>query len=97
AYRDWEAVLAHSFNTWGRKFEFVVINVTVPEDEAAQRADAFTVVEQKPFAVIAPFSGQIFAAELVAKKIIVLQGGVTNAEAGRQAPYRWLADSDAAT
>ena len=51
-------------------------------DEAAQQADALTVAEQKPFAVIAPFSGPVFAAELVAKKIIVFEGGVTNAEAG---------------
>jgi hypothetical protein len=94
AYRDWEAVLAHSFNTWGRTIEFVSVNLTFPEDEAAQRADAFTVIEQKPFAVMAPFSGQVFAAQLVAKKIIVFQGGVTNAEAARQAPYRWPLDSD---
>jgi hypothetical protein len=95
AFRDWDAVLAHSFNTWGRTIEFVVIDVTVPSDEAAQRADAFTVAEQKPFAVIAPFSGPVFAAELVAKKILVLGvGGVTNANAARQAPYRWPGDPD---
>ena len=95
AFRDWDAVLAHSFNTWGRKIEFVLVDVTVPEDEAAQRADAFTVEELKPFAVIAPFSGSVFAAELVAKKIIVIGvGGVTNAEAARQAPYRWAGGSD---
>ena len=88
-------MLAHSFNTWGRKIEFVLVDVTVPEDEAAQRADAFTVEELKPFAVIAPFSGSVFAAELVAKKIIVIGvGGVTNAEAARQAPYRWASGSD---
>ena len=34
--------------------------------------------------------GQVFAADLVAKKIIVFYGGVTNAEAEKQAPYRWL-------
>ncbi len=95
AYRDWEAVLSHSFNTWGRKFEFVVVNAT-GSDEIAQRADAFTVAAQKPFAVISDAAppGQVFAADLVAKKILVFQGGVTNAEAGRQAPYRWLGDFD---
>ncbi len=48
SYHDWEAVLAHTYNTWGRKFEFVYMNPTAP-DEAAQRADAFRVAEEKPF------------------------------------------------
>jgi hypothetical protein len=103
AYRDWDAVLAHSFNTWGRKFEYEVVNPTGP-DEAAQRADALNVAEKKPFAVVvtvptisgnAVGAGQVFAAELVAKKIIVFYGGITNAEADKQAPYRWLGGMDA--
>ncbi len=94
AFRDWEAVLAHSFSSWGRTFEFVLVTHT-GTDEVAQRADAFTVAAEKPFAVIAPFGGPVFAAELVAKKIIVLGvGGATNAEAGRQAPYRWAVGFD---
>ena len=89
AYRDWNEVLAHSYNTWGRKFEFEVVTPT-GADEAAQRADALNVAEKKPFAVIvtvpsiggnAVGAGQVFAADLVAKKIIVFYGGVTNAEA----------------
>ena len=95
AYRDWEAVLAHSFNTWGRTFEFGVVNQT-GTDEAAQHADALDAAEQKPFAVISG-SGvpvPVFASDLVAKKIIVFQGGVNNAEAARQEPYRWGSDSD---
>ena len=49
-----------------------------------------TVAEKKPFAVIvasAPrghaVAGQVFAADLVAKKIIVFYGGITNAEAAQ--------------
>ena len=38
--------------------------------------------------------GQVFAAELVAKKIIVFFGGITNKEAGLQAPYRYLGGFD---
>ena len=38
--------------------------------------------------------GQVFAAELVAKKIIVFFGGITNKEADRQAPYRYLGGFD---
>jgi hypothetical protein len=92
SYRDWEAVFAHSYNTWGRKFEFVYMNPTAP-DETAQRADAFRVAQEKPFAVIAPFAGEVFAADLVAKKIVVFVGSVfrslTNTAAAKQAPYRW--------
>jgi hypothetical protein len=36
----------------------------------------------------------VFAAELVAKKIIVFFGGITNKEADRQAPYRYLGGFD---
>ena len=36
----------------------------------------------------------MFAADLVAKKIVVFFGGITNAEAEKQAPYRWLFGTD---
>ena len=98
SYPDWQAVLNHNFNLWGRKFEFVTVNPSGP-DEAAQRADALKVAEMKPFAVVsnAPATaggGQVFASELVAKKIIVFYGGVTNKQAGQQAPYRYLGGFD---
>jgi hypothetical protein len=98
SYDSWQEVLDHNYNHWGRKFEFVVVNPT-GADEAAQRADALRVAEMKPFIVVsnAPATaggGQVFAAELVAKKIIVFYGGITNKEAERQAPYRWLGGFD---
>jgi hypothetical protein len=103
AYHDWNEVLAHSFNTWGREFEFEIVTPS-GSDEAAQRADALNVAERKPFAVVvsvpsvggnAVGGGQVFASELVARKIIVFAGGITNAEADKQAPYRWLGGMDA--
>ena len=95
ACRDWSEVFAHSFNTWGRKIEFEVVTPTAP-DEAAQRADALTVAEKQPFAVIvqATATGQVFANDLVAKKILVFYGGITNAQAAKQAPLRWLFGTD---
>jgi hypothetical protein len=98
AYRDWNEVFAHSYNTWGRKVEFEVVTPSGP-DEAAQHADALSVAAKKPFGVIVQATtGQVFAADLVAKKILVFYTGVTNEEAGKQAPYRWLfgPDSNAA-
>jgi hypothetical protein len=47
---DADAVYAHSFETWGRKVEYVFVKGTGP-DETAQRADATTVAAMKPFAV----------------------------------------------
>ena len=45
--------------------------------------------------IVQATTGQVFAADLVAKKIMVFYTGVTNAEAGEQAPYRWLFGPDA--
>ena len=95
AYRDWSEVFAHSFNTWDRKIEFEVVTPSGP-DEAAQHADALRVAEKKPFAVIvqATGTGQVFADDLVAKKIVVFYGGITNGQAAKQAPFRWLFGTD---
>ena len=95
AYLSWAEVFAHSFNTWGRTIEYEVMTPS-GADEAAQHADALAVAEKQPFAVIvqATGTGQVFADDLVAKKIIVFYGGVTNAQAGAQAPYRWLFGTD---
>jgi hypothetical protein len=51
AVLDENAVLAHSYQTWGRTidYEFVEASGT---DETAQRADAVTVTAKKPFAVL---------------------------------------------
>ena len=98
SFPDFQEVLGHSFNLWGREFEWVVVNPT-GTDEAAQRADALNVAEKEPFAVVVNVpvtagGGQVFAAELVAKKIIVFFGGITNKEADQQAPYRYLGGFD---
>jgi hypothetical protein len=94
AYRDWNDVFAHSYNTWGRKIELEVVTPS-GADEAAQRADALSVAAKKPFAVIVQAAtGQVFANELIAKKIVVFYGGITNAQAEEQAPYRWLFGTD---
>ena len=98
SFPPWQEVLGHNFNTWGRELEFVTVNPT-GTDEGAQRADALRVAEEEPFAVVVNVpvtagGGQVFASELVAKKIIVFFGGITNEEADRQAPYRYLGGFD---
>ena len=98
SFPPWQEVLGHNFNSWGRELDFVTVNPS-GTDEAAQRADALRVAEEEPFAVfvnvpVTAGGGQVFASELVAKKIIVFFGGVTNEEAGQQAPYRYLGGFD---
>src|SRR6478609_850475 len=82
SFPDFQQVLGHSFNLWNREFEWVTVNPT-GTDEAAQRADALNVASKEPFAVVVNVpvtagGGQVFAAELAAKKIIVFFGGITN-------------------
>jgi hypothetical protein len=104
SYRDWNAVIAHSYNTWGRTVELEFVTPT-GADEASQHADALRIAEMEPFFVInaaptnpAAGGGQVWAADLVAKKIVTHQAGATNDEAAAQSPYRWLGgfDSNAA-
>jgi hypothetical protein len=47
---DTDAVYAHSFETWGRKVEYIFVKGS-GADESAQRADATKVAAMKPFAV----------------------------------------------
>ena len=50
------AAFSHTYETWGRKVEFSFVTSS-GDDEAAQRADAVTIEQLKPFAVIDTFSG----------------------------------------
>ncbi|HXY92484.1 MAG TPA: hypothetical protein VEP49_08420 [Acidimicrobiia bacterium] len=98
SYPDWQAVLSHSFNLWGRKFDFVTVTPSGP-DEAAQRADALKIAAMKPFIVVgsapaAAGGGQVWAAELAARHIIVFFPGITNDQAQKEAPYRYLGGFD---
>ena len=47
---DEDAVLRHSYQTWGRTVQYEFVQAT-GTDESAQRADAVTVIAKKPFAV----------------------------------------------
>ncbi|MEX1008344.1 MAG: hypothetical protein WD271_10930 [Acidimicrobiia bacterium] len=51
AVLDENAVLAHSYHTWGRTVEYEFVEAT-GTDETAQRADAVAVVAKQPFAVM---------------------------------------------
>ncbi len=84
------AALSHTYETWGRKVEFSFITSS-GSDEAAQRADAVTIEQLKPFAVIDTFSGGLrtLASVLAANKYLVYDYGTTTQDSLDQAPYRW--------
>jgi hypothetical protein len=76
--------------TYGRKIdqEFVV---STGDDEAAQRADAVTIIAKKPFVVIdaTTTSLDVLDTALAAAKIPVFSLNATVSETLKQDPYRW--------
>jgi hypothetical protein len=97
-FTDWQKVFDQSFNTWGRKMDFVVFNPS-GADEASQRADAVSVIAMKPFMVIdtagTAGGGDVFDTAVAAAKIMVIGGAGTNQEARKQSGYRWINGADA--
>jgi hypothetical protein len=99
-YGDWEEVLTHNFQLWGRGIDFEFYHPTGPSEEA-QRADAVAVVALKPFGVVCNGGtyggGRVFGLSVAAAKIMAFNCGGTNSDAVAQAPYVWLGgfDSDA--
>jgi Glycosyl hydrolases family 43 len=98
AVRDASMVFDHAgFETWGRRIEYSYVTAT-GGDDAAQRADAATVIAQRPFAVVVPaattsgIGGPVFE-RAVADAAIVVVGYPTTKEAVDQAPYRWSASA----
>jgi hypothetical protein len=84
----------HTFQTWGRKPVFDVV-VASGTDEASQRADAVAVLAKKPFMVLDGSNqsegAPVFEAVVANAHVIVL--GVLDANAAKQEPYRWGAQS----
>jgi hypothetical protein len=86
-----------TWQLWGRKpvIETVTASGT---DEAAQRADAVTVIAKKPFIVVdatATSGGaDVFTTAVAQKKIVVASPSTTADNGTAQAPYRWNSTSD---
>lgn len=92
---DAQQALDGRYETWGRKIEYDFVTYS-GTDEAAQRADAVTVVAKKPFAVVDSVGASVFSTE-IAKNKIVMAFGSTGSEAANlaQQPYRFTgADAD---
>src|SRR5262245_34057732 len=93
---EW-AALAHVYETWGRKVEFVFITPT-GLDEAAQRADAVTIAAEKPMFVINTDARglETLATTLAKQKFVVYSYSTTPEQASTLAPYMYgLFNSDA--
>jgi len=92
-FSDGLAGYEHAFGktyTYGRDVDLQFVTST-GDDEAAQRADAITVKEMKPFTVLdaATTDLAIFDTEMVRAKIPVFSLYVGVAATLEQAPYRW--------
>jgi hypothetical protein len=87
---DTWAAYSHVFETWGRKVEFTFFTSS-GYDEAAQRADAVSIKQLKPFAVLDTDSTGLrtLASVLAADKYLVFSYGTTPKDTLDQAPYRW--------
>lgn len=83
----------HFFETYGRKIELVNFNGTGPsEDEVAARADAVTIADMEPFAVLGgPLLTSAFADELAAREILCIQCTPSQPHEfyEERAPYVW--------
>ena len=86
------------YETWGRDIELHYL-VSSGSDEAAQRADAVTIKEMKPFAAVMISSNEdksVLESELAASKIMTFGYNASPADSAQQSPYRWnSADNDA--
>jgi hypothetical protein len=84
------------YEQWGRKFEVEVVEMS-GSDEAAQRADAVSIIAMKPFAVIDLGGGDVFQSAVAARKILSISPTTgTNEQSIQQSPYRWTAGTDLA-
>jgi hypothetical protein len=89
-----------SYQTWGRHPVYEFVEAT-GSDEAAQRADALSVIQKKPFIVIDAYDqglgAPVFESE-IAKAHIIVNGAAASAltqdDIQKQAPYRWATQSD---
>jgi hypothetical protein len=84
--------------TWGRDIELRFVTST-GSDETAQRADALTVANLDPFAVLdlAVVGLPVLDAELAKAKILVFGSATNTNNARAQAPYRWGPTDSGAT
>jgi hypothetical protein len=87
---DGLAAYAHVYQTYGRDVDLEFV-ASSGDDEAAQRADAVTVIAKRPFAVFdANQTGHpFFEAAVATAKIPVFGNGATFEATQKQAPYRW--------
>ena len=96
AVRDTLPIFERTYQQWGRKLDVEVFEMS-GNDEAAQRADAVTVAEMKPFAVIDLTDGaDVFLTDITRRKILAIGGSFPNKSAIEQAPYRWPVALDTA-
>jgi hypothetical protein len=97
-YNDALAAYEKFFQTYGRKIDLQYVTSS-GDDEAAQRADALSVIAMKPFIVAdATYTSHpVFETQVAGAKIVTYGGGATFDATQKQAPYRWGGVNSTAT
>jgi hypothetical protein len=103
AVRDALPIFEKTYQQWGRKVDVQVVEATGP-DEAAQRADAVSVLAMKPFAVVdvsshasgsgTDYGSEVFLSAIAKQKVLALGGNSPNKLSISQDPYRWPLNID---
>ncbi len=105
-FNEYDEVFQHlietqgTYQTWGRAPVYTFVEAS-GDDEAAQRADALKVIQEKPFIVIDASNqnkgAPVFESEIARAKIVVngaAASSLTSEQLAAQAPYRWATQSD---
>ncbi len=103
AVRDTLQIFEKTYQQWGRKIDVQVVEASGP-DEAAQRADAVSVLAMKPFAVVdvtshasgsgTDYGSSVFLTSIAKQKVLALGGNSPNKLSIAQDPYRWPLNID---
>ena len=103
AVRDALPIFEKTYQQWGRKLDVQVVEASGP-DEAAQRADAVSVLAMKPFAVVdvtshasgsgTEYGSSVFLTSIAKQKVLALGGNAPNKLSIAQDPYRWPLNID---
>jgi hypothetical protein len=103
AVRDTLPIFEKTYQQWGRKVDVQVVEAS-GADEAAQRADAVSVLAMKPFAVVdvtshasgsgTDYGSSVFLTSIAKQKVLALGGNSPNKLSIAQDPYRWPLNID---
>jgi hypothetical protein len=91
-WKDVFSLFENEFQTWGRQVKFIWedFGANSTPDEVQQRAMATTIIDLKPFAVVAEGGGTVMNEMLAEAKIPTFSAGGAFLDTIKLAPYLWF-------